>query len=91
MNGCNCRNSKCLKLYCECLKKGDYCIDCNCDGCENQPGNKIREEKFKHIKRKNPEAFTPVVTRLSQGNEKTHKKGCNCKMSNCMKNYCECR
>ena len=22
---CNCKNSKCIKLYCECLKKNKYC------------------------------------------------------------------
>ena len=32
---CNCRNTKCLKLYCECLRRGDTCKDCNCNGCEN--------------------------------------------------------
>jgi hypothetical protein len=32
---CNCKNSKCLKLYCECFASGEYCRDCNCVGCEN--------------------------------------------------------
>lgn len=34
---CNCRNSKCLKLYCECFASGVYCIPghCNCNPCQN--------------------------------------------------------
>ena len=30
---CNCKNSKCLKLYCDCFKNGLPCHDCNCEGC----------------------------------------------------------
>ena len=34
---CNCRNSKCLKLYCECFASGFYCQPgkCNCNPCNN--------------------------------------------------------
>eukprot|EP01083_Nonionella_stella_P198891 729844_1 len=32
---CNCRRSRCLKLYCECFSRGDTCLDCNCYGCHN--------------------------------------------------------
>ena len=34
---CNCKNSKCLKLYCECFSSGHYCDPdtCNCKNCEN--------------------------------------------------------
>ena len=36
---CNCRNSRCLKLYCECFASGQYCFACNCQGCHNNPEN----------------------------------------------------
>ncbi len=36
---CKCRNSGCLKKYCECFKVGSMCGDsCICLGCKNRPG-----------------------------------------------------
>jgi hypothetical protein len=33
---CNCRNSRCLKLYCECYNNSVYChAGCNCVDCLN--------------------------------------------------------
>lgn len=34
---CNCKQSKCLKLYCECFASGGYCdpTTCNCVNCCN--------------------------------------------------------
>ncbi|XP_020273689.1 protein tesmin/TSO1-like CXC 2 [Asparagus officinalis] len=101
---CNCKKSKCLKLYCECFAAGIYCVEpCACIGCLNKP---IHEETVlatrKQIESRNPLAFAPKVIRASKpvqdmGEEtnKTpasarHKRGCNCKKSNCLKKYCEC-
>lgn len=34
--GCNCKNSKCLKLYCECFRQGKMCgPECSCKNCQN--------------------------------------------------------
>ncbi|CAD5323862.1 unnamed protein product [Arabidopsis thaliana] len=101
---CNCKKSKCLKLYCECFAAGVYCIEpCSCIDCFNKP---IHEETVlatrKQIESRNPLAFAPKVIRnadsimeASDDASKTpasarHKRGCNCKKSNCMKKYCEC-
>jgi hypothetical protein len=42
---CNCRNSRCLKLYCECFASGQYCLGCNCQGCHNNPENNDKRLK----------------------------------------------
>lgn len=35
---CNCRNSRCLKRYCDCFAAGMYCSpDCKCEECHNKP------------------------------------------------------
>ncbi|XP_039071177.1 protein tesmin/TSO1-like CXC 2 isoform X1 [Hibiscus syriacus] len=101
---CNCKKSKCLKLYCECFAAGVYCIEpCSCQDCFNKP---IHEDTVlatrKQIESRNPLAFAPKVIRTSDpipevGDDSIttpasarHKRGCNCKKSNCLKKYCEC-
>ncbi|KAJ6351274.1 hypothetical protein OIU78_007233 [Salix suchowensis] len=101
---CNCKKSKCLKLYCECFAAGVYCIEpCACQDCFNKP---IHEDTVlatrKQIESRNPLAFAPKVIRSSEpapeiGDESSktpasarHKRGCNCKKSSCLKKYCEC-
>lgn len=101
---CNCKKSKCLKLYCECFAAGVYCVEpCSCHDCFNKP---VHEDTVlatrKQIESRNPLAFAPKVIRSSdpvpevgEESNKTpasarHKRGCNCKKSNCLKKYCEC-
>ncbi|KAH9611436.1 hypothetical protein KSS87_000167 [Heliosperma pusillum] len=100
---CNCKRSKCLKLYCECFAAGLYCVEpCNCRDCLNKPSHEDTVlETRRQIESRNPLAFAPKVIMCSDTpksvNElnKTpasarHKRGCNCKKSGCLKKYCEC-
>ncbi|OWM86684.1 hypothetical protein CDL15_Pgr015720 [Punica granatum] len=60
---CNCRKSKCLKLYCECFAAGLYCSEpCACQGCFNRPEyqDKVNYTR-KQIESRNPSAFAPKI------------------------------
>ena len=34
---CTCSKTKCLKKYCECLANNQFCNNCNCVDCHNNP------------------------------------------------------
>ena len=59
---CNCKNSRCLKLYCECFASGRYCLDCNCVSCcNNQENESFRQAAVETILDRNPNAFRPKI------------------------------
>lgn len=88
---CNCKKSRCLKLYCDCFAASKLCgSDCKCRECENDGFHEqSRLAAIKLVKIRNPFAFAPRVA--DSGKELAqHKKGCHCKKSMCIKKYCEC-
>ncbi|KAG0461510.1 hypothetical protein HPP92_021807 [Vanilla planifolia] len=100
---CNCKKSKCLKLYCDCFAAGIFCTKaCTCEGCSNKPEHEGIVCSIKQqIVTRNPLAFAPKVVHANfearNGDNKhitppsaRHKTGCNCKKSKCLKKYCEC-
>jgi hypothetical protein len=72
---CSCTKTNCNRNYCECYNSGNYCIDCNCKDCENQP----------------PEyAYTNKHPDDINSKNRKNKEICTCTKSGCNKNYCEC-
>ena len=81
---CTCKNSSCLKFYCECFSNGKYCLDCSCMNCKNTSEfETLRQEKYKSIIERNPKAAYQI-------NSVKKSFICNCKNSNCSKKYCDC-
>lgn len=134
VRGCNCKKSKCLKLYCDCFAGKMYCTpSCNCQNCINDKDHALEVGAAQKLaidrnsaafqqkihgadgeKIKNTHSHTRVYAhsqcafggaavqsikagtltefccRRDTGTQAKHITGCNCKKSNCTKNYCEC-
>ncbi|XP_048602166.1 protein tesmin/TSO1-like CXC 8 isoform X2 [Brassica napus] len=96
--GCRCRQSKCLKLYCDCFASGVLCNDCDCAACHNNTDNSFaREAAVLNLLDRNPNAFNGkppsfLINKQAATDTKLGllSRGCKCKRTKCLKKYCEC-
>ena len=70
---CNCKKSKCLKLYCDCFSINRFCgPSCNCENCANtSENNELRKQAMISRIENNPNAFLP---KFGKENVKKNKK-----------------
>lgn len=91
---CLCKNSQCLKLYCECFSSLGYCgPGCRCENCRNRESDsKLRDFVVRETLEKNPLAFASKYKLMDEKRapEAIHSRGCKCSKTRCLKNYCEC-
>ena len=84
---CKCTKTHCLKLYCDCLKAGQFCTNhCECSECSNRSGCRERTKVLKRLKKMNPQRFKKCAK--SKGYERII--SCACQKSMCNKKYCSC-
>lgn len=80
MRSCTCSKTKCLKKYCECYANNQYCLNCNCKDCENNPAFKTNQLKESN------ETMTCTCTKSN-----CNKKYCECfKGGKCCNDQCRC-
>ena len=68
---CNCKNSRCLKLYCVCFSSGLYCFEsCNCVNCYNNYASEgTRQHAIENTLERNPNAFRPKIAGVSDAHQ----------------------
>ncbi|KAI3823815.1 hypothetical protein L1987_05258 [Smallanthus sonchifolius] len=97
---CNCKKTKCLKLYCDCFAAGIYCAgSCSCQGCFNRPEYESTVlETRQQIESRDPLAFAPKIVAhlkkpprsqmLEGGDQVTPLAGRHKRGCNCKKSMC---
>ena len=75
--GCNCKKTRCLRMYCECFLNHTLCgPECNCEGCHNTADN--------------IEEINSTMVKVGKKYSARTLPGCNCHKTSCQRNYCSC-
>lgn len=90
---CKCKKTLCIRLYCVCFAGQGYCgKDCTCQNCLNKEEHlDVRAQVIEETLAKNPLAFSSKYKKINREKKVLlHARGCNCKKTGCVKQYCEC-
>lgn len=89
---CNCKNSRCVKMYCECFRENGFCgPHCKCKDCKNFENSDERANSIGLMHKKQADEFAFKLSREEvQAKPAGEARGCKCKKSQCQKKYCEC-
>lgn len=88
---CSCEKTRCLKLYCDCLKAGQECGSfCTCKDCLNRKTFQERDNALEFLKKKNSQAFARLSQKLEGNETNSERIGCSCQRTHCLKRYCSC-
>ena len=80
-NICTCKQSQCIKNYCECFSKGETCNSlCKCIKCHNKLPTNNNNIMF----------ITHNTKKYTKYNNAIPNYTCSCKKSHCVKKYCIC-
>lgn len=93
-SGCFCERSMCLKMYCQCFADGKYCTSCNCQNCQNRPGDRNLRRKIREKNKGDGKYYHEAIDKEgfdchSNASDDTLKT-CRCSRSKCLKGYCDC-
>ena len=78
---CNCKNSSCVKLYCECFSNNGFCNpSCKCKDCKNTVDYRNKENLTLKRRQRTTKGFEFVIekTMFNEIN-RSESKVCNCK------------
>lgn len=80
---CTCSKTRCLKLYCNCLRAGRFCTaECECVKCMNKCDSVERQQVLRKAR--------SLSLRTKQLKKEGKECVCSCQKSQCNKNYCSC-